>query len=176
VQIRRAKQDDASALTTIAFAAKRHWGYPERWIETWREVLTVRPEFIRKHESYKAIAGGQVVGFYALGRKGNRADLLHMWVLPQDMGRGVGRALFLHCIERVKAMGVSEMEIESDPNAEGFYQRMGAHRAAVSVRELEGQRRELPILIYTLPARATPSDGWLLFQSSPEIPGMIEIL
>jgi GNAT superfamily N-acetyltransferase len=159
LQISRAKPEQADALTAIAFAAKRHWGYPERWIECWRDVLTVGPEFVREHETYAAIAGGHVVGFYALGRKRNRADLLHMWVLPKAMGRGVGRALFVHCLERVRALGLAELEIESDPNAEGFYARMGAHRVGLSVRELENHRRELPVLIYTLPVWDTPSHG-----------------
>lgn len=150
IQIKRAEPDDAPVLTAIAFAAKRHWGYPERWIESWRDVLTVGPKFISEHETFAAIADGRAVGFYALGHKGNRSDLVHMWVLPEVMGRGVGRALFLHCTERLKALGLAELEIESDPNAEGFYQRMGARRVETSVHELEGQRRELPILIYTL--------------------------
>jgi GNAT superfamily N-acetyltransferase len=137
-------------LTEIAFAAKRHWGYPERWIESWRDVLTIDPEFIVGHETHAAVSGGRTVGFYALGRKGDRADLLHLWVLPEEMGRGVGRILFAHALERAKALGFSELEIESDPNAEGFYQRMGARRIGSSVRELDQQPRELPILIYEL--------------------------
>ena len=31
------------ALTQIALAAKRHWGYPERWIEIWSSQLTFSP-------------------------------------------------------------------------------------------------------------------------------------
>jgi hypothetical protein len=30
VDIRRATPEDAQVLTRVAFAAKRHWGYPER--------------------------------------------------------------------------------------------------------------------------------------------------
>lgn len=159
LQISQAIPEQADALTAIAFAAKRHWGYPERWIESWRDLLTVGRDLVVEHETYAATVDGRVVGFYALSHKGNRADLLHMWVLPDAMGHGVGRALFLHCVERVKAMGLSELEIESDPNAEGFYERMGARHAAVSVRELDGLRRELPILIYTLPIWDGPSHG-----------------
>jgi hypothetical protein len=32
MQILRANPDDAATLTEIAFAAKRHWGYPELWM------------------------------------------------------------------------------------------------------------------------------------------------
>jgi hypothetical protein len=84
MQILRARPDDAAMLTEIAFAAKRHWGYPERWIESWYDVLTVDPEFIVSHETYAAVIEGQTVGFYALGQNGDRVDLMHMWVLEQE--------------------------------------------------------------------------------------------
>jgi GNAT superfamily N-acetyltransferase len=150
MQITRAKRDDASALTAIAFAAKRHWHYPERWIESWRGALTIRPDFVATHETYTATIAARTVGFYALSCKGNRVELLHMWVLPDAMGRGVGRALFLHAVERVKTLGFRELEIESDPNAEGFYQRLGARRVGSRIRELDNKQHELPILVYEI--------------------------
>ena len=147
MQIVRANPGDALILTAIAFAAKRHWGYPEPWIESWRDGLTVTPEFIVSHETYVAVIGRQPVGFYALGCKDDRLDLLHMWVRPGSMGCGVGRSLFMHALDRASALGFRELEIESDPNAEGFYQRMGAHRVGTVTREVERQRRELPFLV-----------------------------
>ena len=66
------------------------------------------------------------------------------------MGQGVGRALFIHALARSRALGFKNLEIESDPNAEGFYKRMGARRVGASIKEVEGQRRELPVLIYEL--------------------------
>ena len=150
VDIVRAKPDDAAVLTEIAFAAKRHWGYPERWIESWRDALTVRPEFIANHETYAAILDGRTVGFYALVRNDDRLNLLHLWVLPDAMGRGVGRSMFIHALERTRELGCRELEIESDPNAGGFYQHMGARRVGANIKELDGHRRELPIFIYEI--------------------------
>ena len=124
----RGCREDAARLTEIAFAAKRHWGYPDRWMESWRDLLTVTPEFIAGHETFAAVIHGQVVGFYALGQRDGKLDLLHLWVLPDWMGRGVGRSLFNHALERTRELGFRQLEIESDPNAEGFYRRLGARR------------------------------------------------
>jgi hypothetical protein len=41
IEIRRAEGPEASELTAVAFAAKRHWGYPEAWIDLWADELTV---------------------------------------------------------------------------------------------------------------------------------------
>ena len=152
MQIVRAKREDAAVLTEIAFAAKRHWKYPESWIENWHELLTIKPEFIASHETYAALVGGRTVGFYALAGTDDKLNLLHLWVLPNEMGRGIGRALFIHAVARTRALGFENLEIESDPNAEGFYKLMGAHRIGASIKEVEGQRRELPILVYELEA------------------------
>jgi hypothetical protein len=46
VEIIRCKPDDAATLTAIAFAAKRYWGYHERWIESWSDLLTIKREYI----------------------------------------------------------------------------------------------------------------------------------
>ena len=58
-----AKPDDAAVLTEIAFAAKRHWGYPESWIQQWKNALVITPEYIRLHSTHAAIDDGKVVAF-----------------------------------------------------------------------------------------------------------------
>src|ERR1700722_12488013 len=102
MQIVKAKPDDAATLTDIALAAKRHWGYPERWIQNWRTILTIDPEFISRHEIYTAVVNSRIVGFYSLCHDNGHLHLKHMWVLPEMMRQGIGRSLFAHAIERVK--------------------------------------------------------------------------
>jgi len=150
MQIVRATSDDAAILTEIAFAAKRHWGYPERWIAGWTDILTIEPWLISEQETYAGYVDGEAVGFYSLGRGAARMCLEHLWVLPRAMRRGVGRALFLHAVGRVRALGFEMLEVESDPNAAAFYEHMGARRVATTLTELEGRPRELPVLVYEI--------------------------
>jgi len=100
MQILLAKPEDAAKLTEITFAAKRHWGYPERWMENWRHALTIHPEFIASHETQTACVEGELIGFYSLVCELGRMRLEHLWVLPEAMRRGIGRALFFHAVER----------------------------------------------------------------------------
>jgi ribosomal protein S18 acetylase RimI-like enzyme len=153
MRIVRAGPEDAPVLTEIAFAAKRHWGYPERWIESWRDILTMRPEFIAANVACCAIQDDQVVGFYVLTTEENGLHLDHLWIRPAAMRHGIGRALFEHAIEQARNSGFAAIRIEADPNAEGFYQRMGARRVGISVSEVEGERRELPLLEFRIPSR-----------------------
>ncbi len=102
VNIRSAQPADAPELTGIAHAAKSHWGYPQEWIRLWREALTVSPDYVSKHEVFVGEAGGTIVGFYALVPGDDSWELDHFWIRPESMGRGYGKALFTHAVERLK--------------------------------------------------------------------------
>lgn len=144
--IRRALTTEAETLTQIAKEAKRYWGYPEHWLNFWQDDLTIRPEFVDNNPVYVAEGEGNVLGFYALIIKKQKAELDHLWVAPAHIGSGVGKALFIHAMQSAARGKVSEIEILSDPNAEGFYRKMGAHRIGESVSEIDGQPRSLPRL------------------------------
>jgi GNAT superfamily N-acetyltransferase len=146
LEIQRAQPDAANTLTRIASAAKAHWGYPEQWMERWRDALTITPEFIRRNEVHVATVEGEQAGFYALVGEGRRIELEHLWVLPERMGAGVGRALFEHAVRTAASLGAGVVGIEADPNAEGFYRQMGARRVGEIVYEIDGRERGLPLL------------------------------
>jgi GNAT superfamily N-acetyltransferase len=147
MEILRATPGDAEALTWISFAAKQYWGYPEQWMERWRESLTITPDFIRRNDVYAATLDKEIVGFYALAGQGRKMELEHLWVSPRHIGTGVGRALFDHAVRRAGSLGAEVLGIEADPNAEGFYRRMGARRVGEISYPIDDQRRVLPLLV-----------------------------
>ncbi len=151
IAIRRGRAADAPRLSEVAYAAKQHWGYPARWLEIWREQLTVSPGYVESHLLWVAEYGQRIVGFGAVIALAAEAySLEHLWVDPGAMGQGVGRALLEHVIETLEAAGAQRLQIECDPHAEAFYRHMGAKRVGESVYELEGQPRRLPLLVIEL--------------------------
>ncbi|HWY77185.1 MAG TPA: GNAT family N-acetyltransferase [Verrucomicrobiae bacterium] len=151
--IKRSNPENALLLTEITFASKRHWRYPEHWIEEWRGLLTVEPSFISSHEVWEAVVDGTTAGYYALSPRSDGVELLHFWVRPEFIGRGIGRALFVHAVNKARELSARAIYIESDPNAEGFYLRMGANRIGVVSSKVAGQARELPLLKFNLTPR-----------------------
>ena len=133
-------------LTTIAHDAKRHWGYPEHWLEHWQDDLTISPDFIAANQVYVAEREGSLLGFYALVIRQEKAELDHLWVAPAHIGTGVGKELFIHAMQTAAGQNVAAVEILSDPNAEGFYRKMGAHQIGETISEIDGQPRALPRL------------------------------
>lgn len=146
MQIIDATPDDAEVLSLVAFEAKRYWGYPEHWLAAWRGELTVSREYILAHPTFVAVDRERIIGFGAVEIGIPVATLAHLWVLPGEMRKGVGRALFLHCERTARNAGCNRLEIESDPHAAAFYLRMGAERIGARPADMNGVQRSLPIL------------------------------
>ena len=147
MRIIRAKPSEAATLSAIAWAAKGFWNYPSNWMEQWREQLTITPNFIAENETFAAIINRKTVAFHALLQRANVLRLEHLWVLPNWMGQGIGRALFRHAAERAAARGARGLTIEADPNAEPF-----SPRAQFRLRIATNRRSppDLPILTFDL--------------------------
>jgi GNAT superfamily N-acetyltransferase len=150
MEVVRAKSDEAESLTALAHAAKRHWGYPEKWMDAWRGLLTITPESVARNVTYCAREDDRLVGFYLLTTETDGLHLDHLWVLPEAMGRGIGRELFGHAVEQARSLGHQTLQIEADPHAEGFYIHLGAQRAGINRTKIKNQLRELPLLQYDL--------------------------
>jgi len=150
MRIIRAKAEDAEALTEIAHAAKRHWGYPENWIAAWRDILTMRPEFVGANIAFIAMEAERAAGFYVLTTEDDGLHLDHLWIVPGAMRRGIGRGLFEHAVSQARQLGFDSIKIEADPNAEGFYKRMGARCVGATISRVEGEVRELPLMEFQL--------------------------
>jgi N-acetylglutamate synthase-like GNAT family acetyltransferase len=87
----------------------------------------------------------KIVGCCALVLSNSLAEIEHMWMQPEHMGTGIGRALFEHAKRRAEERGAEVLELSADPNAEGFYARMGAERIAEIAAGMNGREdRVLP--------------------------------
>jgi len=146
IEIRRALPEEAETLTAIAIAAKAHWGYPASWMRIWKPELTYHPADVERSDIWAAILDNSLIGFYTLRERDGNAWLEDLWVIPAQMGNGVGRALFDHARRLSKERGYQFMRWESDPNAVGFYLKMGAHQTGERHSNVEGQPRILPIM------------------------------
>jgi ribosomal protein S18 acetylase RimI-like enzyme len=150
ISIRRVDPEEAETLSQIAYSAKAYWGYPQRWLEIWKPQLTFPPEYFEENESWGAVDGEKMVGFYTLQEKEGKTWLENLWVLPEFIGKGFGKSLFLHAVEISRQRGYKTLQLEADPNAIGFYQKMGMSRIGERRSEVAGQPRVLPIMAMEL--------------------------
>jgi ribosomal protein S18 acetylase RimI-like enzyme len=146
ILIHPADPKEADTLTQIALAAKRHWGYPEHWMELWTPQLTFTVDYFEKNESWVAVDDEGPIAFYTLLDHHGAAWIENLWVLPEFMGLGIGKQLFRHALAIARERGYKILQLEADPNAMGFYEKMGMHIIGKRNSEVDGQPRVLPIM------------------------------
>jgi N-acetylglutamate synthase-like GNAT family acetyltransferase len=150
IHLRRATLDDAEPLTDLGIRSKAHWGYDATFLAACREELTVSPRDIAADNVFVAERGAVVIGYYAVTAVLEGAcELKALFVDPPAIATGVGKRLFEQATQQARALGAIRMIIESDPNAAGFYQAMGATRSG---QRPSGsiQGRWLPVFELTL--------------------------
>jgi GNAT superfamily N-acetyltransferase len=145
VQIRRARRDEASELTTLAFRSKAFWGYDEAFLRACRPALTIGEHLVDSGRVFVAEVAGAIAGFASLTGEPPRLDLAHLFVEPDSIAGGVGRRLFEYIVAEARRLGAVELVVESDPNAAGFYRKMGAEQIGTAPSIVDPER-QLPLL------------------------------
>lgn len=149
-QIRRARLDDAKALTELTMRSKAYWGYDDSFLTDARRELEFRPEkFQPDFHVYLLEKGEGVLGFYSLLPKGDEVELHDLFVEPSHIGTGYGKRLWEHAMSVAQKLGFRTVTLTADPNAEPFYLRQGAVRVGETSSTIRSDRK-LPVMKYRL--------------------------
>ena len=142
--IRAARPEEATLITDIALRSKAHWAYTDEQMAVFRGELTVSPEHLAGSPAYVIEDEGVVRGFYTLGalEEAGLVELDHLFIDPEAMRGGLGRRLLEHARKTARADGYTRMKIQSDPNAAGFYESLGARKVGDIPSSIPG--RTLP--------------------------------
>jgi GNAT superfamily N-acetyltransferase len=128
-RIRPAAAGEGERLREIAIAAKGYWGYDLDRVREWAAIGDFSTVGLRRKGAYVAAIDGNAVGWAAAVRQGDVWWLDDLWIEPAWMGRGIGSRLFKHAAARGRRLGAVRMEWEAEPNALGFYEKMGGRYA-----------------------------------------------
>jgi|FLOH01.1.fsa_nt_gi predicted N-acetyltransferase YhbS len=148
--VRKAKSDEAEVLTALCRLAKASWGYPEEWMQAWASELLVTSNYIQSSKVLVAEIEGDIVGFGALSSRKEDLDLDHLWVDPTRQRMGVGSVLWARLVEHARTTNASSIYIVSDPFAQPFYEKHGAHFWKMMDAPVLGTPRSLPIFAFEL--------------------------
>ena len=132
-------------MSELAFRSKAVWGYPPDFMQRCRAELTIRAEHL-DHDALEVMElGGKVVGFYSLERVSEEVvELGHLFIDSGLVRRGHGRRLLERAARTAFDLGFGVLRIQGDPNAEPFYQSMGARKVGTQPSaSIPG--RELPL-------------------------------
>jgi GNAT superfamily N-acetyltransferase len=142
--IRRARPEEGERLRGIAAAAKGFWGYDAALVRSWAASLDLTPGRLAAAHAFVAEADGRAIGWAEVLPPARGVCVLeHLWVEPAWVRRGVGSQLFRHAAGQARGLGATAMEWEAEPNARGFYARMGGRPLRTATSEWG---RELAIM------------------------------
>lgn len=149
ITIRDAMISEALELSDLASRSKAHWPYDKEYLDLCRSVTHVAEDDIRSWHFRVAEINKKIFGFAAVCSVKEEYMLDHLWIEPEVIGSGIGKALFQDAVTCAKRMGWTKFTIAADPYAEKFYIKMGAKR----IGERESKIRPgffLPLLEYDI--------------------------
>lgn len=124
--IRRAKKEDAEALTLLAMLSKQSNGYDDAFMRACADELRVTPALLETHE-YWAAESGILCGFACLQVDLERAigEVTSLFIHPNWQRRGVGRRLWATIEKSAHKKRLTALRLDADPAAEKFYHNIG---------------------------------------------------
>ena len=128
IEFRTAIPNEAKLLSELAISSKAHWGYSLEFMDACKDELSHTPKQLRNDEYiYKvAVKDESIIGFYKLENIHQHTILLEaLFIEPSMIGHGIGRKLFEHAKQTGAKKGAEFIEVQSDPNSEGFYKSVG---------------------------------------------------
>ncbi len=137
--------EDNEILTDITKKSKAYWGYSDEQMEKWSELLTITKEYIETNNVYKLLVNNSTVGYYSYFNLGeNVVKLDNLFVLPNYIRSGLGKLLMDDFIDRIKRTETQKIVLDSEPNAEMFYEKFGFTK--IGQIETAIKDRYLPIM------------------------------
>lgn len=144
-EITKSTIEDNEILTEITKKSKAYWGYSDEQMEIWSELLTITKNYIENNNVYKLLIDDLTVGYYSyiyLNEKEVKLD--NLFVLPNYIGSGLGKLLMNNFLNRIKNTGIEKIILDSEPNAEKFYENFGFLK--IGQIETSIKNRYLPIM------------------------------
>ena len=137
--LRPARTEECAALTDLVLRSKAHWGYSDAFMESCREELAVTPERLATQPCFVLERDGRPVGIWALDLSDRVPEVALMFADPAVIGSGAGRILWQHMAAVLRRMGHDRVQLDADPNAEPFYERMGCRQIGTNASPSTGR-------------------------------------
>jgi len=145
MKISKAENIDANDLTKLTFSSKSYWGYSKEQMEQWKDDLTVTTAYINRNEVYKLTDNNKLIGYYSFYKLDDKkVKLDNIFIAPEFIGKGYGNFLMRDFFDRMQFGGAQKVVLESDPNAEQFYQKLGFK--VIGQKQTSIKDRFLPIM------------------------------
>ena len=132
ISIRNAVPENLEPINQLLRLSKAHWGHDKEFLDRFMQKLGITKSFMDKHTIKLFYVDNDLAGFFNFSIKDDGSfELDNFFLHPDYIGKGIGRELWAACCKEARNQGKDEFIIWSDPNAEGFYRKMGCEKIGV---------------------------------------------
>lgn len=118
--------EDSELLSETAIMSKKFWGYTDEMIQLWKTDLEITNTYILKNKVVKVYAGASFIGFFAIKwHADENPEIDHLWLKPENIRQNYGREIFNFVKDSLWSEGFHKATLTAEPNAKGFYEKMG---------------------------------------------------
>jgi len=126
VEIRDARPAERSALSDLHRRSSYVWIEDRANLDAHPDALGVGREAIAEGRVRVAVdRGGKLVGFVVVANAGDACELEDLFVDPEVMRRGIGRALVQDAAARALLAGFDQISVVAHERTFGFYESVG---------------------------------------------------
>lgn len=123
VPAREASLEDVNRLIA---RSKAYWDWPKEYLSLAIPLHKITSAYLRSNRCFEVVTkSGDLVAFLSLADDGARVVIDNLWVAPEHIGCGIGRAAVYFVFEMARASGWQRLWVLPDPPAEGFYKALG---------------------------------------------------
>ncbi len=127
IVIKQADCGDINAINEIMRNSLSYWNYTQEELNKIMDLFKIEEVYFIKNQINLAYFNDALVGFFSFIKNTNNENELDCFYIKKDLiGVGYGKNMWNACCKKAKSLTMDNFIIMSTPDAEGFYQKMGA--------------------------------------------------
>jgi GNAT superfamily N-acetyltransferase len=123
--IRDARPEDMSALREVFRRSSLSNEGDRMTLLAHPDALELPDLAVKEGRTRTAVADGRIIGFATWLSAGNAIEIEDLFVDPEWMRQGAGRALVLDLIAIARGSGIRRVEVTANQHALAFYEKVG---------------------------------------------------
>jgi GNAT superfamily N-acetyltransferase len=107
MKIVRAREESLQEINNVIAASKGYWNYPPAYLQAALKVLYIDQNYLAGQLCFQIEIDMSLVAFFAITEKDGEKYLGHLWIDPNHLRKGLGRAALEYVEDLARKAGMA---------------------------------------------------------------------